>query len=127
VSVTGTKVSCAVAAASVTCSKQGGLTAKLDTAGRVQVTKGSTVLFARSASDASGHHSLGPNGAFSADGVLYCHVYVQSGRIISCYEEPTPKGGEQGSYGFDISDTKVDVFHFPQTGVFQTTKTFAEP
>jgi hypothetical protein len=124
--VAGTMVSCAVGATSVTCSKQGGLSAKLDTSGRVQITKGASVLFSRSASEASGHHLLGPNGGFIASG-LYCHVYVQGARIISCYKEPTPKGGAKGSYGFDISDVSVVVFHFPQTGVLQTTRTFAQP
>ena len=127
VSVKGTTVSCAVAATSVTCSKQGGLSAKLDTKGRVQVTKGSTTLFARSASSASGHHILDTNGSFAADTFLFCHVYIQGGRTTSCYEEPTPQGGEKGSFGFDMSNARVDVFRFPQTGVFQTTKTFAQP
>jgi hypothetical protein len=126
VSVAGTAVSCSVQATSVACVKRGGLSVTLRSTGLVQVGKGSKVIFSRSPSSTSGHHVLGPNGGFFAPKYLYCHVYIQGTRIMSCYKETTPKGGDKGSNGFDISDTSVVVFRFPQVAVRQDVKTIPQ-
>ena len=131
VTVAGTHVSCVVAATSVTCLKHGGLSATISSTGRVAVSKGPKVIFARSPSGVSGHHVLGPNGGFDApassgDQRIYCHVYVQGGRIMDCYKETVSSGGDKGTTGFDISDASVVVFRFPQAGVRQDMKTLAQ-
>jgi hypothetical protein len=124
VSVAGTAVSCAVQATSLTCAKKGGLSVTVNSAGVVQVSKTSKP----SSAVTSGHRVLGPNGGFvTYNSSIYCHVYVQGARIMSCYKETTPKGGDKGSNGFDISNVNVVVFRFPQVGVRQDVKTIPQP
>jgi len=128
VAASGTKIVCVVEPTSVTCAEPGGLSATLGMSGVVRVGKTSAANVAAASSHAKGHHLVGPNdGFFGSTTRLYCHVYVQSVRIMSCYKESTPKGGDKGSSGFDISNVSVVVFRFPEVGVRQDARTLKQP
>jgi hypothetical protein len=108
-----TSIFCTVQARSIRCDSRSGLAASVSDSGKVQVTKGAHRLFPRSVSSARVRHlQVGvSDGFFVGSGLILCHVYVGSGRTLSCYKSDA-KGGVAGTYGFDITDKAVVVFRF---------------
>jgi hypothetical protein len=107
--VLGTRIACLATATSVRCGKAGGLTATLSREGVVSVTRRGVPVAP------GGRHTrlrLGINGGFFvATTPIYCHVYVQGSRVMTC-SVATAKGGIPKSRGFDISDRSVVVFRY---------------
>jgi hypothetical protein len=120
--VAGTHVSCSVTATVVSCKKAGGLEAMLVKAGTVQVKRVSPPL------PATGKHvRLGANGGFVlASQDIYCHVYVEGVRTLTC-SLVYSGGGAPRTHGFDISDRSVVVFRYDAAGNRQDSKTFRQP
>jgi len=121
--VTGTHVSCQVTASSVACAEAGGLSATLDTTGATRVAKSTAPL------QASGKlMRLSPNGGFVNLGAggngIYCHVYVQGDRILSC---AINGGHDAGDRGFDISDRSIVLFRYDAEGGRHDLKTYRQP
>lgn len=120
---TGTHVSCDVTATTVLCMKSGGLSATLSTTGATRVAKGTAPL------QASGKvMKLRTNGGFTIVGgggnSIYCHVYVQGGRILSC---AVNGGHDSGDRGFDISDRSIVLFRDGAGGSRHDLKTYPQP
>jgi hypothetical protein len=118
----GTHVSCQVAATTVLCTKAGGLSATLSTSGVTRVAKGAAPL------QASGKVlELAPNAGFIIRGggtLIYCHVYVEGERILSCASNG---GNEPGDRGFDISDRSIVLFRIDAAGIRRDLKTYEQP
>jgi hypothetical protein len=120
---TGTHVSCDVTATTVLCTKAGGLSATMSTTGATQVAKGTAPL------QASGKvMKLRTNGGFAILGgsgnSIYCHVYVQGARILSC---AVNGGHDPGDRGFDISDRSIVLFRDGAGGGRRDLKTYRQP
>jgi hypothetical protein len=120
--VKGSRVSCTVTAASVSCTKTGGLTATLNGKGTVRVTKGSRRLFSTFK-----HMRLSVNDGFVlTDPSVYCHVYAAGVPTLSC-ALVNPVGGLPKTHGFDISDRAVVVSVYDSKQQRHDIKTLSQP
>jgi hypothetical protein len=119
----GTHVNCQVTASTVLCTEAGGLSATLSTTGATRVAKGAAPV------QPSGKvMKLAANGGFVILGTngnsIYCHVYVEGGRILSC---AVNGGHDPGDRGFDISDRSIVLFRFDAAGMRHDLKTYRQP
>jgi hypothetical protein len=119
----GTHVTCQVTASTVLCAKAGGLSAKLSTTGATSVAKGTTPPRATGSAT-----KLGTYDGFIIAGAgghsIYCHLYVEGNRILSCAVDG---GHDPGDRGFDISDRSIVLFRIDAESIRRDLKTYPQP
>lgn len=124
--VVGTHISCTATATSVTCTKAGGWTARMDQSGAVTVKRGVS-----SPKSVGKPLQLRVNGGFRNAGANnsngYCHVYVAGGPTIDCSLTGEASGHRAGSHGFDMSDHSLAVNRFNAAGELQQVKAYRQP